>query len=79
VRRRISPRLAYAIGGGLEALFRALRLPHEPPMTRFAARQLATAHWYANDAAKADLGYVPSVSMREGFTRLAAAARRAGG
>ena len=36
-----------------------LRLASEPPMTRFVAEQLATAHWFDIGAAKRDLGYVP--------------------
>jgi nucleoside-diphosphate-sugar epimerase len=40
-------------------------------MTRFVARQLATAHWYNIDAARRDLGYAPLVSFDEGMQRLA--------
>lgn len=40
-------------------------------MTRFVARQLATAHWFNISAAKRDLGYRPDVSMDEGMRRLA--------
>lgn len=39
-------------------------------MTRFVARQLATAHWYDITAAKEDLGYAPAVTMEEGLTQL---------
>ena len=42
----------------------------EPPLTRFAANQLATAHWYDLSAARRDLGYVPRVSTAEGLERL---------
>lgn len=71
----ISPRVAYAAGAVLETLFRAFRVTREPPMTRFVAKQLATAHWYDIRAAKRDLGYAPEVSMDEGFGRLRAWAR----
>jgi nucleoside-diphosphate-sugar epimerase len=39
-------------------------------MTRFLARQLATAHWFDPTAARRDLGYEPRVSLDEGFERL---------
>lgn len=75
VTRHISPAMAYAAGGVLEFAYRALRRADEPPMTRFVARQLATAHWYNVRAAQEDLGFAPVVSMEEGFKRLAASLR----
>ncbi len=71
VRRTIPPRLAYAVGAALEAVYGALRLRGEPVMTRFLARHLATAHWYDISAARRDLGYEPRVSIDEGLERLA--------
>ncbi len=53
-----------------EAVYRLLRRKEEPPITRFVARQLSTAHWYDLTAARRDLGYAPSVSTREGLVRL---------
>jgi len=44
----------------------------EPPMTRFLAEQLATAHWYSMEPARRDFGYAPKVSMAEGMERLRA-------
>ena len=72
VRRSISPRAAYAAGWVLEHAYRLLRLSGEPRMTRFLARQLATAHWYDISAARRDLGYEPEVSIEEGLARLRA-------
>jgi hypothetical protein len=40
-------------------------------MTRFLARELATAHWFNLDAARRDLGYQPRVPTSEGLRRLA--------
>ena len=43
-------------------------------MTCFVASQLSTSHRFRIDAAKRDLGCVPTVSMREGLERLEAEA-----
>ena len=64
--------VAYAAGAVLELAWRTLRLPGEPPMTRFVAEQLSTPHWYDISAAARDFGYVPRVAMDEGLARLAA-------
>ena len=71
VSKSVSPRVAYALGALLEAAYAVLRKRDEPPMTRFIARQFATAHWYNINAAKRDLGYEVLVSMEEGMRRLA--------
>ncbi|MEM7409338.1 MAG: NAD-dependent epimerase/dehydratase family protein [Myxococcota bacterium] len=70
VERRVSARLAWWAGLAAETVYALLRRREEPPITRFAARQLATAHWYDLTAARRDLGYVPSVSTAEGMARL---------
>ncbi|MFT5394670.1 MAG: nucleoside-diphosphate-sugar epimerase, partial [Gammaproteobacteria bacterium] len=70
VERQIHPKLAYALGGLLEALYRLTGRQDEPIMTRFVARQLSTEHWYNLNAAKRDLGYQPQVSMEQGLARL---------
>ena len=62
--------VAYAVGAACEALWPLLHLRGEPPMTRFLAEQLSTAHWYSMEPARRDFGYVPRVSMDEGFRRL---------
>jgi len=69
--RSISPSIAYAAGTICEGIWKALRLSGEPPMTRFVARELSTAHWFDISAAKKDLGYRPKVSVDEGLKRLA--------
>lgn len=71
VGRTISRRRAAMIGSVLEWLFRTLRLPGEPPMTRFVAEELAAAHWFDISAAKRDLGYRVEVSTEEGLKKLA--------
>jgi len=64
-------RVALAAGAVAEVVWRALRRQDDPPMTRFLARQLATAHWFDISAARRDLGYDPPVGLDEGFRRLA--------
>ena len=70
VTRSISPRLATLAGLLCEGLWSALPLKDEPPMTRFVAHELATAHWFSIDAARRDFGYAPDVSISEGLVRL---------
>ncbi len=70
VRRSISPRLAYLAGAVCEGLYRSLGIASEPPMTRFVAQELSTAHWFNLDAARRDLGYAPRISTAEGLQRL---------
>jgi 2-alkyl-3-oxoalkanoate reductase len=72
VTRSIPSSMAYAAGTVCESLWTMFRLAGEPPMTRFVARELATAHWFDISAARRDLDYTPSVSIDEGLRRLAA-------
>jgi nucleoside-diphosphate-sugar epimerase len=66
----VSPKVAYAAGCACEALWGLLRLSGEPPMTRFVAHELATAHWFSIEAARRDFGYEPGISIDEGLLRL---------
>jgi nucleoside-diphosphate-sugar epimerase len=70
VRGEISPGLARLVGTGCEKVWSLLHLAGEPPMTRFVADELSTAHWFDISAAKRDLGYCPEVSIEEGLERL---------
>jgi nucleoside-diphosphate-sugar epimerase len=70
VRRTIHPKLAYLGGWLAEAVYGLLGREEEPPITRFVARELATAHWFDLRAARRDLGYQPAVSLEEGLRRL---------
>lgn len=72
--------VAVAAGAAVETVWRILGAVvdlGDPPMTRFLARQLATAHWFDISAARRDLGYDPQVPLDEGFRRLAASLRTA--
>ncbi len=70
VKKTISPGLAYFAGCVLETVYNGIGIKSEPRMTRFVARELATAHWFDISAAKRDFGYRPKVSMEEGLRRL---------
>jgi nucleoside-diphosphate-sugar epimerase len=70
VTRSITPNVAYAAGCIGETVWWLLRLAGEPPMTRFVAHELASAHWFSIEAARRDFGYQPEVSIDEGLTRL---------
>jgi nucleoside-diphosphate-sugar epimerase len=72
VTRTISPTLAYNIGAVLEKVYTLFKLRGEPPMTRFVARELSTAHWFDLSAARRDFGYQAVVSFDEGIERLRA-------
>jgi nucleoside-diphosphate-sugar epimerase len=72
VTRTISPVLAYRVGAILELLYKLLRLPGEPRMTRFVAKELSTAHWFDLSAARQDFGYQAEVSFDAGIERLRA-------
>jgi nucleoside-diphosphate-sugar epimerase len=78
VTRSIPPQLAYCMGWFLEMIYAIFRPHEEPLMTRFVARELATAHWFDISAARRDLNYQPKVSIEEGLRRLAASFRHGG-
>jgi len=68
----ISPGVAIAAGAVLENVWKLLRLKTEPPVTRWSAEHLSTAHWFDISAAKRDLGYVVDISIAEGLELLRA-------
>jgi nucleoside-diphosphate-sugar epimerase len=72
--RRVPPTIAYAAGLVAEGIGRVRHA--EPPMTRFLAEQLSTAHWFDQRETRSVLAWAPEVSLDEGFARLAAAFRR---
>jgi nucleoside-diphosphate-sugar epimerase len=65
--------VARVAGSLVEAVWRVRPGQDEPPMTRFLAEQLSTAHWFDQRRTRADLQWAPSVAIDEGLARLAAA------
>lgn len=70
VRASLPPRLGYLAGWLCEKTYALCSPSKEPPITRFLAEELSTAHWFNIDAARRDLGYRPEISMETGFCRL---------
>ena len=70
-RWRVPASVARAAGSFIEAVWRVKPGVDEPPMTRFLAEQLSTAHWFDQRRTRADLGWTPGVSLDEGFRLLA--------
>ena len=66
----ISPKIAWFIGLCCEFIYKTFRIKGEPPITRWVAGELSTAHWFDISAARRDLGYEPRVSIAEGIKRL---------
>ncbi|HLS49479.1 MAG TPA: NAD-dependent epimerase/dehydratase family protein [Actinomycetaceae bacterium] len=64
--------LARLAGSIIEGLWEWRPGADEPPMTRFLAEQLSTAHWFDQRRAQDLLAWQPLVSIDEGLGRLAA-------
>jgi nucleoside-diphosphate-sugar epimerase len=72
---RVPAALARGAGSLIEAAWRVWPGADEPPMTRFLAEQLSTAHWFDQRRTRRDLHWAPEVTLDEGFRRLAASYR----
>ena len=70
--RRVPAGAAKAAGSVVEAVWRVRPGADEPPMTRFLAEQLSTAHWFDLRRTVRDLQWRPAVGVTEGLRRLAA-------
>jgi nucleoside-diphosphate-sugar epimerase len=62
--------VARAAGSLIEAVWRVKPGADEPPMTRFLAEQLSTAHWFDQRRTRTELQWEPAVSLDEGLRRL---------
>jgi nucleoside-diphosphate-sugar epimerase len=63
-------------GAAIERIWAMVPTEDEPPMTRFLAEQLSTAHWFDQRETRAALAWSPTVSIDEGLRRLAASYSR---
>ena len=70
-RRHVPAALARGAGSLLDAAWRTFPMPGEPPLTRFVAEQLSTAHWFDQRRTREALGWTPRVGLDEGLSRLA--------
>lgn len=70
--RSVPRALAWSGGAVAEGLWWLGRRTEDPPMTRFLATQLGTAHWFDQRRVRETLGWSPQVSIDEGLARLAA-------
>jgi nucleoside-diphosphate-sugar epimerase len=68
---RVPGRLARAAGSVVEKVWIRSGREEEPPMTRFLAEQLSTAHWFDQRETRKLLDWTPAVSLDEGLARLA--------
>jgi MFS family permease len=63
--------VARAAGAVVEKLWTWAGRKEEPPMTRFLAEQLSTAHWFDQRETRDLLDWTPAVSLDDGLARLA--------
>ena len=71
--RSIPAWLGRSAGSAIERIWAIRPGTDEPPMTRFLAEQLSTAHWFDQRETRRALAWSPSVSIDEGIRRLASA------
>lgn len=70
LKRRVPTSVAKLGGAAVERYWQRLGREDDPPMTRFVAEQLSTAHWFAQDETRRALGWSPSITLDEGFEAL---------
>jgi 2-alkyl-3-oxoalkanoate reductase len=69
-RLRVPVGVARSAGAVVERVWERLRREDDPPITRFLAEQLSTAHWFDQRETRKALGWHPEVDLEEGFARL---------
>lgn len=69
-RGRVPLPVAAAAGWLVERVWERLDRRDTPPLTRFLAEQLGTAHWFDQRRTRALLGWAPRVGLDDGFAAL---------
>ena len=67
---RIPVAPAIAAGTAVDALWNLREHDDEPPLTRFLAEQMSTAHWFDQRRTREVLQWQPAVSFEEGMAAL---------
>ncbi len=68
--RSVPLSVAAPLGDVVEWLYGLGPSDREPPLTRFVAEQLGTAHWFDPHPVLEDIGWTPRVTIDEGLGRL---------
>lgn len=68
--RHVPTPLATGVGAIVETAWERLERTEDPPMTRFLAEQLSTAHWFDQRAAREALAWEPRVDLDDAFQLL---------
>ncbi len=65
--KKVPANVAFFVGALFELIYKIFCIRHQPPMTRFVAKELSQDHYFNISAAKMDLHYLPKVSNEEGM------------
>lgn len=76
--RTVPAGLAFAAGSVFEATHRLFGMKGEPRITRFAAQNVSTSHWYDMAPARDAFGYAPVVGRDEAWQKTVADLRARG-
>jgi 2-alkyl-3-oxoalkanoate reductase len=71
-RLRVPVVVARTAGSMLERVWERTHRRDDPPITRFLAEQLSTAHWFDQRETRNALDWRPAVDIEEGFARVRA-------
>jgi nucleoside-diphosphate-sugar epimerase len=69
-RIRVPALCARGVGGVFERAWSRFSPDGEPPVTRFLAEQMSTAHWFDQRETRRLLDWAPAIDIEDGFMRL---------
>ena len=67
--KRVTLKFAFFIATILEAIWKLFAIKGDPPMTRFAAVELAKDHYFNITRSMQDLGYSPQFTMDQAIEK----------